>query len=344
MDANKTTPSNYYTWVKEALGRGEFEQAKKVCLQAMSRFESAGEDKETAIACHLLGEISYKQGEYGDAETWYLKALSIDERNGLDKELGYARTCNNLSAALRESGKYDAAEEWLWRSIRIKGQLGDDAGIAASYLQLGLVARKRSDFETAERRYLDSLALEERLGSVPGMVRTLLNLSRIAKEQDNSFAVEKWHKRLSQVLATEPRAAVAISLGEEAHRAGEGQSARIIYQAALDIADKSNDEESRSISLGCLGDLACEMGDYALAEDHYKESIAIDEQVGAKARAASNCSKLGKLYLRGGSDVQRDFRAAREWFRKELKLTEDSSWCDLLEMHVRLWFKQLLSR
>jgi tetratricopeptide (TPR) repeat protein len=73
-------------------------------------------------------------------------------------------------------GDYDAALGWYRKALEIFEQLGDPAGMAGSYHQLGNVAQHRGDHDAALGWYRQSLEIAEELGDRAGMA---LNLGQI---------------------------------------------------------------------------------------------------------------------------------------------------------------------
>ena len=70
-------------------------------------------------------------------------------------------------------GRLDEAEDWYRKSLAIRGELGDRAGMASTYHQLGVTAQDRGRLDEAEDWYRKSLAINEELGNRPGMALTL---------------------------------------------------------------------------------------------------------------------------------------------------------------------------
>lgn len=126
------TASDFYAQANRAADQGEIELAEKICLDAVGQLEQIGDEQELSKTCHLLGELAFRQSDLERAESWFRKALALDERNGADNTIGHARTCNNLGAIAIAKEDIVAAEQWLRKSIRIKQSLGDDLGVAAS--------------------------------------------------------------------------------------------------------------------------------------------------------------------------------------------------------------------
>ena len=60
-------------------------------------------------------------------------------------------------------------------------RLGDQAGMASGYHQLGILAQDRGDHDTAEPLYQRSLAIAERLGDQAGMAGGHYQLGMLAQ-------------------------------------------------------------------------------------------------------------------------------------------------------------------
>ena len=68
-------------------------------------------------------------------------------------------------------------------SLTIAQELGDRAGVAACYHQLGMLAQDRGDYDTAEQRYQTALTIAKELGDQAGTARTLSQLGILRTEQ-----------------------------------------------------------------------------------------------------------------------------------------------------------------
>ena len=66
-------------------------------------------------------------------------------------------------------------------SLDIEERLGNQAGMAASYHQLGILAQIRGDYDEAARQYQRSLDIEERLGNQAGMASSYRQLGVLAQ-------------------------------------------------------------------------------------------------------------------------------------------------------------------
>jgi tetratricopeptide (TPR) repeat protein len=87
-----------------------------------------------------------------------------------------AAALHQLGIVAQNRGDYDAALDWYRKSLAIREQLGDRAGMASSYHHLGIVAQDRGHYDAALDWYRKSLAIKEQLGDRAGMASTLSNI------------------------------------------------------------------------------------------------------------------------------------------------------------------------
>ena len=92
-------------------------------------------------------------------------------------------------------GDYDAALDWYRKSLAIEEQLGDRAGMATSYHQLGMVAQDRGDYDAALDWYRKSLAINEQLGNRAGMAASYHQLGIVAQDRGDYDAALDWYRK-----------------------------------------------------------------------------------------------------------------------------------------------------
>ena len=88
--------------------------------------------------------------------------------------------CNELGLIYAARGEYGAALEWYERSVALKEELGDKAGLATSYNNIGLIHKARGEYGAALEWYERSVALKEELGDKAGLATTLHNMGYVA--------------------------------------------------------------------------------------------------------------------------------------------------------------------
>jgi tetratricopeptide (TPR) repeat protein len=232
------------------------------------------------------------------------------------------------SACLHELGKvaylrgdYDAALDWYRKSLAIKEQLGDRAGMASSYHHLGIVAQVRGDYDAALDWYRKALAIKEQLGDRADMASSYHQLGRVAELRDDHDAALDWYRKS---LAVEEqlgnRAGMAISyhqLGNMAYRRGDHDAALDWYRKALPIFEQLGDRAAMATVYHQLGNVARVRDDHDTALDWYRQSLAIEEQLGNRAGIAGSYHQLGIVVQDRG-----DYDAALDWYRQSLAINE----------------------
>jgi tetratricopeptide (TPR) repeat protein len=82
------------------------------------------------------------------------------------------------------------------RALDIFERLGNQAGMAASYHNLGRLAQDRGDYDEAARQYQRALDINERLGNQAGMATSYSQLGILEMEHGGSIAAAvTWHVR-----------------------------------------------------------------------------------------------------------------------------------------------------
>jgi tetratricopeptide (TPR) repeat protein len=98
-----------------------------------------------------------------------------------------------FSAADR--GDYPEAERQYRRTLAIRKQLGDRAGVATGYGQLGLLAQARGDYPDTERQFHRALAIREELGDRARMATSFHNLGVLAQLRGDYPEAERQNSR-----------------------------------------------------------------------------------------------------------------------------------------------------
>lgn len=109
--------------------RGEYEDARTYYRQALTAYETAGEQPLRATVLNNLGILAQKQGDFGAAIDFLGQAMTIKFSRG--DRAGLARLYNNLGTLAGEMGELKRARDYLLESIRIKERVGD-GGLAVA--------------------------------------------------------------------------------------------------------------------------------------------------------------------------------------------------------------------
>jgi tetratricopeptide (TPR) repeat protein len=185
---------------------------------------------------------------------------------------------------LNTRGYWDDLLRWLEETRRACEQLGDRAGLAASYNNIGSLHHDRGDYGAALEWYEKSVALKEQLGDRAGLARSYNNIGLIHKARGDYGAALEW------------------------------------YEKSLALCEQLGDRAGLATSYNNIGSLHHARGDYGAALEWYEKSLAICEQLGDRAGLATSYNNIGELSTtpvattgRRWSGTRRAWRSRSNW-------------------------------
>jgi tetratricopeptide (TPR) repeat protein len=228
---------------------------------------------------------------------------------------------HQLGIIAQSRGEYDEATGHYQRSLNIKEQIGDQAGVSSSYHQLGNVAYLRGDYDEATGHYQRSLDIKEQIGDEAGKAATYHQLGIIAQDRgDYEEAGRRYQRALDIKEQIGDRASAATTYGQLgilAQTRGDDDEAARQYQRALDIFDELGDQAGLSRTYHQLGILAQRRSDYDEAARQYQRSLDIKERLGDQAGLARTYHQLGIL-----AQSRSDYDEAARQYHRSLDIKE----------------------
>jgi class 3 adenylate cyclase/tetratricopeptide (TPR) repeat protein len=221
--------------------RGEYEAAFGFFESSERAFAEAGDESGRAGVLNDLGLFSARRGDFPAATSWLEKALDASRRSG--NRTAESAALNYLGTVAHAQGDFPRARLRLGESLAIKRELGERFRIANSVNNLGVVAMDQGEYAEAREYLEESLALRRSMGEKSGIAGSLGNL-----------------------------AIIELHLGE---RAKAGALAR----ESLDLLREIGETGSEGTVLGILGGIANAEGDFAGAEDRFRECLALQSRV-----------------------------------------------------------------
>lgn len=217
----------------------------------------------------------------------YAKAMTefeyrLKQSRKADDQAGIARSLGNLGMVARDRGEYKEARAYLKESLEIFEDIGDRPGIATRYKDLGVVAVRRGEYETAREYLEESEALFETIADRNGIATTLGSLGLVAEELGNYEQAAKYH-----------------------HRCRE-------------ISEELGDRIEIGNSLHNLGVVARERGDYEEASTYLNESLQIFRELGERGGIADSLGALGVV-----ARERDNYQEACEYFKDILDIFEE---------------------
>ncbi len=293
---------------------GDFAAGEPLAQEVVDRRRrEVGEQDHPDLAEALLnlGEIRYRRGGYVDAEALFRESRAMLQRSFPDRHSDIATHTYNLATVLRRRGKWAEARP-LYREaydawVRLHGDT--HPSVAHTRNSLALIATDLGDYAWAESTYRESLATcLERLGDDhpdTQMIRT--NLAATLLEVGRSEEAEALCTLSLDAYGRVhdgPHPAVAASrlvLGRALHARGDRVGARVAYNEALAIHDRTIGElhPNRAKVLERLADLEANEGSLDRALELTRQAATIYEQtLGVDhPRLAGAAAREGRVLL-----------------------------------------------
>jgi tetratricopeptide (TPR) repeat protein len=294
------------------LQQGEYEQAVTACERAIAMARTLDDYGLEVVATNTLGQAYYYLGNYPKVvEALRRNLVPLDnpvvrERFGA-AGLPFATSRTSLALALAERGEFIEAVARCTEAIHIAEAVGHPYSVTVMYRGMGHLHLRRGNLRQA------ALALEHALEVCQGV--------------DSPSLFHAVSSALGYAYALSGRSAEAISiLGEAVERPVrsvtlEGQSLRTIWlseayllagreadaraaaQRALGLAWRHKERGHEAYTLLLLGEIATREDplDIGKAEEHYRQALALAEELGMRPLVAHCHVGLGKLYRRAGN-------------------------------------------
>jgi signal transduction histidine kinase len=296
--------------------------------------------------------FAYRRVDADSAMLFGNAALQLARKLHFKK--GEAQACNDLAIINIDRSDYGTADSLLLRSLALRTQLKDSAGMAAVHNKRGIIFQSRFMLEEALEEDLNALRIYERTGP-PSHEATILN--NIGILQFNLH-------RLPEALATHRQAAairertgdgagLAQSRGNQANveaQLGDTAAAIAHFNAAITYFREHRLMPELAVQLNNLAGIYMAQGDLGAAAERYGEALAIRRGSGQRKAIASSMIGLGGTLLRQGH-----YAAARDTLLRALSLGREvgarseqlQALLDLARLHAKLnqgdstfWYQQ----
>jgi predicted ATPase/DNA-binding CsgD family transcriptional regulator len=215
----------WHTRAKLAEGRRWLERA----LQA-----TGGDPAIRARALHGAGQIVYRQGDFGAAQTFLTEAL--ETQRALGDEAGEARTLRSLGLALLSLSDHARAERCLEDALAIHQRLGDRFDTGRTMGSLAVVAMAAGRYDVARALGEENVALARQTGDQWGLATAIGVQGELALETGD-------HKAAQTHLQ--------VSIGVLAHL-GDVPSVAYRLEGFARLA-AARSEHERAVTLGAAG-------------------------------------------------------------------------------------------
>ncbi|MCK4306825.1 tetratricopeptide repeat protein [candidate division WOR-3 bacterium] len=218
-------------------GKGKYEQAETLILQALELISKDKESKLSARCYGSLGTICLRKGKYDDALAYYQKAASIHEN--LENKGGIAGILNNIGIIYRHKGELERALENYKRALLISNEIGYKGLTGSICVNTGVVYSNKGDLERAIEYYKKSLDISEAVGNKKGVGIAYGNIGAVYENKgDLTQALEYYQKSLEISKAIGDKAEIGRAyenIGGIWYEKGELEQALKYYKKCLNI-------------------------------------------------------------------------------------------------------------
>jgi tetratricopeptide (TPR) repeat protein len=279
-----------------------------------------------------LGDV----GEFGAADSLLRTSLAdLDALGDAAEPRQRAETFNRLGIVLRESGRYDEAEEYYERALEIsRADSATQAAIGTALLNnLGQLTEAQGRYAEAAAYHREALA--EREATLPPLHPSVLtsmnnlagNLDRMGDYDGAAALYEDLVERSEQVYGESP--AVALYLNNAAStykRAGRPLEAEPLQRRSLELFRTTLGEDHRRVAMA-YNNLANILLDQGRAEEGaamHRQALAMNREIYGEAHdlTAGSMSNLAAA-LRDLRQLDEAIRLYQEVLRIDRQVLGD---------------------
>ncbi len=260
--------------------RGSLDDAEACFQEALAARRVQGDPRAVALVLNQLGGVKLTRGGLEDALKLFREALEL--RRGAGDQRGVAESLNNLAVLCSERGQFDRASA-LWTEAKNVAHAVGDRNLQAIVLNnLGEVLLRQSRVAEARAALEEAVELAEETGDRAVVLDAVRNLGD-ATAQDGD---------LSGALGLAER---AVRIARQIRtRSGEAVALRTLAQIQAQCL--ANGREGASI---------------VAAEECFRDSVAILEEVGHESELARAQRAYGQFLLDNGLAIQGKKRLAQ---------------------------------
>lgn len=266
-------------------------QAEDLFRELKRREKALGaEHLEVAAVLTNLAALYQVQGEYGEAEVLWQRALKIFEKNYGPEHPAVAGILDSLAELYRVQRKYELAEPLAKHAVLLREKaLGDwHPDVAASLYELGAVYYSQGKTAEAEPLYRQAVAIWER-GKGASPLELATALGQLGDHCFSQGRLEEAERLYGKALAIREEALgkehseVEVLLNGLAHvRLAQGKLAEAepLYRRLLARREKARlpDDAALGPALTGLAGIYVRQGKYAEAEPVYRRLVAIAQK------------------------------------------------------------------
>jgi tetratricopeptide (TPR) repeat protein len=294
-------------------------------------YEDARDEINVALASLLYKTARYflERAQYKEVETFFRRALEIQERILGTEHVDVARTLNNLAIFFDTQGKHEQALPLYKRALSIQEHLlgAQSLDVATTINNLATLYHEQEEYEQAQSLYQRALAIRKPVlpSDHPHIVQIINNLAALYHQRGKYDQAEILYLRIQAIDHTlEPndpsRAATLDNLAELYKIQGKYIQAETLYLQALAIREH-NAHPDAILTLNNLAELYYMQEKYQLSEIYcqkalQKENLTLPPEY---PYVAFTSLSLANLYVKQGK-----YHEAEPLYERALSIREQT--------------------
>ena len=291
-------------------------------------FENATND---STRCHILAIMVETEADDKIWPKYNEQLLSMVEeklfRSSLSNSLkryylGYqASAFNNKGFVFDDEGDISNALEYYHKSLKIREDLKDDAGIAQSLNNIGVVYDDLGDKNSALIYYDRSLKIKERLKDKHGISYTLNNIGACYNNlKDGSKALQYYQKSLKLLEELNDKLGIAYALNNigTIYKGQRNISSSLdYYQRSYKIYEDVNDKAGVTTALNNIATVMLLDGKLSLAKEFALKSLQKSRDLGFPYNILRAAETLKAVYQK-----QQNYKGALEMYELQIQMSD----------------------
>jgi class 3 adenylate cyclase/tetratricopeptide (TPR) repeat protein len=310
-DQRRLARANAYL-ARELSAQGEHEQAVTACERAIAMARTLDDYGLGVLATLFMGNACYCLGDYPKAAEVLTRNLVPldspivrDRLGGIGLPFAFSRM--SLGLSLGECGEFVEAVARCTEAIQIAEAVGHPYSVTMTHRGMSVLQLRRGNLHQA------TLALEHAVEMCQGVDSTIL-FHAVSSALGNAYALSGRSAEAIPLLKgaierptvtgmLEGKSLRTIWLSEGYFLAGREADARAAAQRALGLARQHKERGHEAYTLRLLGEIAAREDpvDIGNAENHYRQALALAEELGMRPLLAHCHVGLSKLYRQTGN-------------------------------------------
>ena len=267
-----------------------------VCTSGAAMAGSDPIPSPSALPAELAaGNQSDREGNGPEAEKHFRAALRIAEAVCDERATGDA--LHGLGRAQWLSGDSAGALETQLRALAIRQRLGDSAGEALCWNNVGLCNYSLARYPEALEAYRRALGVDAFAPSAHLEGVAMMNIGLVYRYLGHFGEAQSWMEQsLAVRRGQDDPAAIGQTLnalGLLARARGRYAQALALYAEALPLRREGGDLQGEAQTLNGIGVVRMDQGQYAEAKERFQESLIVAERIGYTAQVGFATWNIG---------------------------------------------------